>query len=251
MSHQQRRERALIIPKPQAPGPFERMRTRAATILGREDGLGAELEQEKEKRAKTKGRVRGETIVTPSMHDAIGERSDESGQSGGNDEKHGNGRVGASSGANGHGYPSGYGAENGHENGNGYHYANGNGHSNLPNNPPLPPPTFTQTAPTPPPPRTILPELGETDSPSPGDDTRGDYVAPSPHVRVAPAASARPRPRSLALGHESDYYRKRHLRDRSGTIRVGDVYITEDEEPEGGENDEKKSEDVEGRDNER
>ncbi|QRW14111.1 potassium/sodium transporter [Ceratobasidium sp. AG-Ba] len=200
MARQQRRERALVSPKPPV-SRLERMRTRAATMLGfeqpviheaREDGLGEKQVEEKEKRASMKGRVRGETIAMPPTNDPVREDSDDSGGGGdGNDEKHGNGHADVSSG--------GYTTEN--SNGNGHHHHE-NGHSNLAHPPPLP--TLTETAATPSPPRAILPELGETASPSPAEDTRGDYVSPSSHLPSA--VHSRPRPRSLAggRGREND-----------------------------------------------
>ncbi|KAG8719018.1 low affinity potassium transporter [Ceratobasidium sp. 395] len=269
-ARQQRHERELIRPKqPPPPSRLQRMRTRAATILGfeqpaappitneaREDVLGMnekeKVEQEKEKRARTKGRVRGETIAISSVHE-VG--SDEDGENG---EKHvngyGNGRTDASSGANGRGDEKSNGFVNGH------HHANGNDHTSFSN--PLPP-TFTETAPTPSPPVRALPELTQqTESPSPAEDLRGDYVSPSCRAHPvprpahsAPGASARPRPRSLALGHESDRnVRGRPWRERAGTIRAGDVDLVESDQPEGGDQsedrDKKKYGDVEVRDNE-
>ncbi|QRV85534.1 potassium/sodium transporter [Ceratobasidium sp. AG-Ba] len=245
MARQQRRERALVSPKPPV-SRLERMRTRAATMLGfeqpviheaREDGLGEKQVEEKEKRASMKGRVRGETIAMPPTNDPVREDSDDSGGGGdGNDEKHGNGHADVSSG--------GYTTEN--SNGNGHHHHE-NGHSNLTHPPPLP--TLTETAATPSPPRAILPELGETASPSPAEDTRGDYVSPSSHLPSA--VHSRPRPRSLAVGHESDRnIRKLGFRGRAGTVRIGDVELEQDNQPEGRENDQK-SGDAEEKDNER
>ncbi|KAG8704125.1 low affinity potassium transporter [Ceratobasidium sp. 394] len=262
MARQQRHERELIRPKPQPAGRFERMRTRAATILGfeqpapapiineaREDGLGTnekEKSEEKEKRARTKGRVRGETIATASIHE------DGLDETGGNGGKHVNERADASSGAN--GYPSEHRDENANGVGNGHYHANGNGYPN----PLVPPPAFTETAPTPSPVRAVLPELGEVDSPSPVDDARADYISPSSRApqTAHPGSTphSRPRPRSLALGHESDRHIRR-LNHGAGAIRVGDVDLVESNQPEGGDEDEdrgrKKERDVEVKDNER
>ncbi|KAG9101222.1 low affinity potassium transporter, partial [Ceratobasidium sp. 370] len=182
-------------------------------------------------------------------------------ETGGKGEKHvnnyGNERADASSGAN--GYPSEHQDENANGVGNGHHHANGNGHPN----PPVPPPTLTETAPTPSPARAVLPELGEVDSPSPADDARADYVSPSSRAHPAPrtthptlTARSRPRPRSLALGHESDRnIRRLNPRERSGTIRIGDVDFVESDQPDGGDEDEDRDRredgDVGAKDNER
>ncbi|KAG9086004.1 hypothetical protein FRC07_013225, partial [Ceratobasidium sp. 392] len=108
-----------------------------------------------------------------------------------------------------------------------------------------------------------LPELDQTESPDVVQDARADYVAPSPRAhpspraaQSAPASDPKPRPRSVALGHESDRnVRRLRLRDRAGTIRIGDVDFVEDDQPQGGDQNEdrdrKKDGDVEGKDNER
>ncbi|KAG8737857.1 hypothetical protein FRC10_007589 [Ceratobasidium sp. 414] len=269
MARQQRRERELIRRDPQSAGRFERMRTRAATILGFEQLAPPPIEasedcvdtnekeklEEKENRTRTKGRVRGETIATASAHE------DGLDESGGNGEKdmnsYGNERTDAGSGAD--GYSNEHPGENANRVGNGHYHANGNGHSN----PPVPPPTFTETAPTPSPVRAILPELGEVGSPAPVDDTRADYVSSPSHAQPAtrtthPASAAHSglRPRSLALGHESDRnIRRLNHRERSGTIRISDVDLREGDQPEGGDEnedrDQNKDGDVGAKDNER
>ncbi|CAE6427706.1 unnamed protein product [Rhizoctonia solani] len=250
MALQQRHERALIrraITGSQGAGPgmLARVRARAQTIFGhqaapepkpeaREDGLAEKsmLPTEPEQQ-RMRGRVRGETIVG-SIH-TIG--SDEThieadaGNHLGSSEKLGDeyGKAptddnDAISGAstdgkiNGHHLENavrGSGPENSHEHFNDQHHVNS-----------FTPPTLTQTAPTPSPTMALLPEVSE----SPADESNG--LAPETVSNSAPA-HVRPklRPRSLALGHESDRD-IRKTRAMGGTTRPGDVEIVQSDAPE-------------------
>lgn len=194
MARQQRHERDLVRMKrsgTQSSGIFQRARTRAQTFLGwqptpiieprpeaQENGLDV---REKGGDGDEKGRERGESTVT-SVHKVVS--SDPSSEESAN-------------------------AQETAANGNGVAHPNSNGYSlaYLPNNVASPPPTFTQTAPTPSPTLGILPEVGVTDSPA--DELEDPTRSHPPHGsnKIDPATPTdrnRPRPRSLAVGHESD-----------------------------------------------
>ncbi|CAE6446434.1 unnamed protein product [Rhizoctonia solani] len=254
MARQQRHERDLIrraLAGSQGTGPsmFARVRARAQTIFGhqttpeprpevREDGLVEKGMLPEPEQQRIRGRVRGETIVG-SLHESIA--SDDThiengaGNHIGSSEKVGNGYGkaptddnDASSGANADGKINGHhlenavrgsGPENSHEHFNDQHHANS-----------FAPPILTQTAPTPSPTMALLPEVSE----SPADEMTPSSVGLVPVTAPNSASvSARPklRPRSLALGHESDRD-IRKTRARAGVIRAGDIEILENDAPE-------------------
>ncbi|KAF8704583.1 TrkH potassium transport family, partial [Rhizoctonia solani] len=243
MARQQRHERELIrraIAGSQGTGHgvFARVRARAQTIFGyqaapeprpeaREDGLAEKSAlPEQEQHQRIRGRVRGETIVG-SLHETIGSDDthieDDAGNHLGNSEKFRNeyGKAptddnDASSGANNGGKINEHHLENaGRRSGpeNSHKHSNDQYHVNS-----FAPPTFTQTAPTPSSTMTLLPEVSE----SPADETAPSSLETAPVPASNPASvPIRPklRPRSLALGHESD----RDL--RKSRARAGDIEI--------------------------
>ncbi|CAE6462504.1 unnamed protein product [Rhizoctonia solani] len=239
MARQQRHERELIrraLAGNAGAGQsmFARVRARAHTIFGhqlpaepkpeaREDGLAEKGVLPEPQQGRTRGRVRGETIVG-SLHETIASDDthidDGAGNHLGSSEKVGDGYgktptdgKDATSDANTDTKTNGYQPDNGDR-----RSGPGNVHSNGQHATSFLPPTLMQTAPTPSPTLTLLPDV-VSDSPA-------DEIAQS-NIGLAPM---RPklRQRSLALGHESD----RDIRKSRGVIRAGGVELLESDVPE-------------------
>ncbi|CAE6405755.1 unnamed protein product [Rhizoctonia solani] len=243
MARQQRHERDLIrraLAGNAGTGPsmFARVRARAQTIFGhqalpeaREDGLAEKGVLPEPQQGRTRGRVRGETIVG-SLHETIGSDdthvNDGAGNHLGSSEKVGNGYgkrhtddKDATSDDN---------ADMNHQPDD-RDRRSGPGNSNVHSNDQFVPPTLMQTAPTPSPTLTLLPDVV---SDSPADEMAQSNIGLAPTTAShSPLAPARPklRPRSLALGHDSDRD-VRKSRSRAGVIRVGGVDIVESDVPE-------------------
>ncbi|KAJ1300823.1 hypothetical protein OPQ81_002463 [Rhizoctonia solani] len=251
MARQQKHERELIRralagSNGTAPSMFARVRARAQTLFGhqaptesrpeaRDDGLAEKGILPEPQQQRTRNRVRGETIVG-SLHDTIASDDtridDTAGNHAGSSEKLGSGYGkapiddnDATSGANTDMKTNGHQPQD-------VDGRSGPGNQNVDSNAQyhmnsFVPPTLMQTAPTPSPTLALLPDV-VSDSPS-------DEITPS-NLGLAPVTASdsapahiRPklRPRSLALGHESD----RDL--RKTRARAAGVEVVGSDTPEG------------------
>ncbi|KAG8748923.1 hypothetical protein FRC11_011741 [Ceratobasidium sp. 423] len=202
MARQQRHEKelirhALVGSSGTGPSMFARVRARAHTLFGhqppvepkpeaREDGLAEKAVLPEPEQQRTRNRVRGETIVG-SLHETIASDDthidDAAGNHVGNGEKVGNGYgkaptddndatsdANADVKTNGH-HPEDADRRSGPGNANDHHHVNS-----------FVPPTFTQTAPTPSPTLTLLPDV----VPSPNGHGilvhSPNYPSPSPNA---------------------------------------------------------------------
>ncbi|CAE6502603.1 unnamed protein product [Rhizoctonia solani] len=252
MARQQRHERELIrhaLAGSSGTGPsmFARVRARAQTLFGhqppaepkleaREDGLAGKAVLPEPEQQRTRNRVRGETIVGSIASDDT-HVDDAAGNHVGSSEKVGNGYGKAptddndtTSDANNHTKTNGHQPEHADRRpgpGNANSHSNDQHHAN-----PFVPPTLTQTAPTPSPTLTLLPDV-VSDSPSDEITLSNFGLAPATASNSAPAHT-RPklRPRSLALGHESDQD-VRKSRARAGATRARGIESFENDTPEG------------------
>ncbi|CAE6540859.1 unnamed protein product [Rhizoctonia solani] len=233
MARQQRHERELIhrsvAGRNTAPSMFARVRARAQTIFGyqppadtkpeaREDGLVEKGVLPEPQQERTRSHVRGETIVGSIGSDDT-HVDDGAGNHAGSSENVGNGNgkaptddKDATSDANAHTRTS---PDNVHRP---LGPGNAGVHSNEQHVNSFVPPTLMQTAPTP---SSTLALLPVSDSPA-NEITHSNLVPLAESHSATTSTRPKLRPRSLALGHESDRD-IRKSRARAGVIRAGGV----------------------------